>query len=138
MDRDIIAERLRALASDDKQRSKAARFRDVIDDVELALAAGVSRSVIIEELSKHGLVMSLPTFATTLKRVREKGRKTTTNHSTKPTQIPTQKHTAIPQQTATETEQETPFIASHDPAAIDKIKGSMPNLRDLAKLGKRK
>ena len=43
MDKKAVSERLRALASDDQKRSKAARLRDVIDDVETALAAGVSR-----------------------------------------------------------------------------------------------
>ena len=72
MDRKAIAERLRALASDDKKRSKAARLRDVIDDVEAALAAGVPRASVVEELTKHGLEMTLATFETTLKRIRQK------------------------------------------------------------------
>jgi hypothetical protein len=137
MDRDIIAERLRALASDDKKRSKAARFRDVIDDVEIALAAGVPRSEIIEELSKHGLEMTLATFATTLKRVREKSKKTTADHNTKPTHKPTQKTAVIAQQVTPVVELENPVESSNNPADIDKIIGSKPDLESLAKIGKR-
>ena len=62
MDKKAIAERLRALASDDNKRSKAARLRDVIDDVEFALAAGVTRSSVLEELAAHGFEMTLATF----------------------------------------------------------------------------
>ena len=76
MDKKAIAERLRALASDDNKRSKAARLRDVIDDVEFALAAGLTRSSVLEELAAHGLEMTLATFDTTLKRIRQKCNKT--------------------------------------------------------------
>lgn len=72
MDRKAIAERLRALASDDKKRSKAARLRDVIDDVEAALAAGVTRACVVDELAAQGLQMSVATFETTLRRIRQK------------------------------------------------------------------
>ncbi len=72
MDIKATAERLRALASSDPKRSKAAQLRDVINDVEVALAAGVSRSAVIEELARQGLTMTLATFATTLTRIRKK------------------------------------------------------------------
>jgi hypothetical protein len=48
----------------------------VIDDVEFALAAGVTRSSVLEELAAHGLEMTLATFDTTLKRIRQKRNKT--------------------------------------------------------------
>ncbi|MDB5728374.1 MAG: hypothetical protein JWQ00_1579, partial [Noviherbaspirillum sp.] len=72
MDKQVASERLRALASDDKKRSKAARLRDVIDDVEAALSSVISRADVVAELAALGLEMSLPTFETTLKRVRQK------------------------------------------------------------------
>ena len=71
MDIKATAERLRALASGDTKRSKAAQLRDVINDVEVALAAGVSRSAVIEELAKQGLTMTLVSFATPLTRLRQ-------------------------------------------------------------------
>ena len=67
-----VAQGLHAKAADDSTRSKASRLREVIDSVETALNAGVSRSEVIKELSSHGLVFTLRTFETTLGRIREK------------------------------------------------------------------
>lgn len=72
MSKERIADSLRALAKNDKKRSKAARLRDVIDDVEATLAAGVSRADVLEALKKEGLEMSMATFETTLRRIRNK------------------------------------------------------------------
>jgi hypothetical protein len=71
-----LIDRLRALADDDSKRSKAARLRSLFDEVEKAMAAGVYRAAIVEELSKCGLPMSLSTFETNLKRIRKKRRET--------------------------------------------------------------
>lgn len=138
MDRKAIAERLRALASDDKKRSKAARLRDVIDDVEAALAAGVPRASVVEELSKHGLEMTLATFETTLKRIRQKRGKAsiTAAKSASPTGQPSKPSTAAPVVEA-EPEAESSGGGSHNPADLDKIIGSKPDLAALAKLAKR-
>ncbi|MDC6409538.1 hypothetical protein LOD50_10440 [Xylella fastidiosa subsp. multiplex] len=127
MDRKAIAERLRALASDDKKRSKAARLRDVIDDVEAALSAGVPRSSVLNELEAQGLQMSVATFETTLRRIRQKRRKL-------------QISSAIPSKGQSEKPSETlkPVIGSHNPTDLDKIIGSKPDLTALAKLAKRK
>jgi len=67
-----LSEQLRVLASDAKKRSKAARLRDVVDDVEAALAAGVQRSAVVETLAKNGLEMTLSTFDSSLRRIRQK------------------------------------------------------------------
>ena len=72
MDNASVSKRLRALATSSANRSTMAQLRDVIDDVEVALAAGVKRIVILEELSNCGLIMSLATFNTYLKRLRKK------------------------------------------------------------------
>ena len=72
MDRKIASERLRALAANDEKRSTASRLLDVIDDIEAALAAGVSRSAVIEELATLGLEMKPETFYSALKRIRKK------------------------------------------------------------------
>lgn len=138
MDRRAITERLRALASDDAKRSKAARLRDVIDDVEAALSAGISRSLIVEELAAHGLEMTLPTFETTLKRIRQKKEKLSINKS----QFNNQVQTNTPEEHAikptTEKESKAHTTGSHNPADLDKIIGSTPDLSALAKLAKRK
>lgn len=139
MDRKAIAERLRALASDDKKRSKAARLRDVIDDVEAALAAGVPRSSVVDELAAQGLQMSLATFETTLKRIRLKRGKPqiTPVAPVIPSQGKPAKPSEAPPVVEPETESDS-VIGSHNPADLDKIIGSKPDLAALAKLAKRK
>lgn len=140
MDRKAIAERLRALACDDKKRSKAARLRDVIDDVEIALAAGVPRSLVVKELAAHGLEMTLATFETTLKRIRQKHAKqsiTTVKPDSQAQGQPAKPGEAPPVVNA-ESETESCSIGSHSPADLDKIIGSKPDLAALAKLAKRK
>ena len=72
MDRKIASERLRALAANDEKRSTASRLLDLIDDIEAALAAGVPRSAVIEELATLGLEMKPETFYSALKRIRKK------------------------------------------------------------------
>lgn len=139
MDRKAVAERLRALASDDMKRSKAARLRDVFDDVEAALAAGVSRSLVIEELAAHGLELTLATFETTLKRIRQKrGKQSTTSvKSVSQSQGQPIKPRETPPLLETNNEAENSVVGSHNPADLDKIIGSKPDLAALAKLAKR-
>lgn len=75
----LLSERLRALAQNDERRSQMGRFRDVYEDVERALAAGVRQTDVIRELQAGGLAMTLAGFKSALQRVRqqrasEKGR----------------------------------------------------------------
>lgn len=139
MNRKAITERLRALASDDKKRSKAARLRDVIDDVEAALAAGVPRSVVVEELGKQGLEMTLASFDGTLKRIRQKREKP--SNTSVSSRIKEQVAKNRPKETApvveSDIEQTAPNTGSHNPAELDKIIGSKPDLAALAKFGKK-
>lgn len=130
MDRKKISDRLRALAAGEQHRSKAARLRDILEDVEAALAAGVSRAAVIEELGKHGLEMSLRTFEGTLRRIRAK-RGTRQSKSSTPAPTKTQ-----PGESA-DTEPETPVVGSHNPADLDKIIRSTPDLDALIKQAKR-
>ena len=73
MDKKGFSERLKTVSGDDSKRSSSALLRDVIDDVEAALAAGVSRVVVVDELAAFGLAMSLSAFDTALHRIRRKG-----------------------------------------------------------------
>jgi hypothetical protein len=75
MDKDSVVQGLRALARDKTKRTKAGFLREVLVDVEAALAAGVSQSNIVDELNKHGLDITLATFVTTLKRLRQQRNK---------------------------------------------------------------
>lgn len=75
MDRNSVADVLRGLAEGDKARSETARLRDVIDEVETALAAGVSRAAILEALHSQGFTMTLKSFESALYRIRRQRNK---------------------------------------------------------------
>ena len=72
MDKKGLSERLKTVSGDDSKRSNSALLSDVIDDVEAALAAGVRRSAVVEKLAEHGLEMTLSTFDSSLRRIRQK------------------------------------------------------------------
>ena len=130
MDKKAIAERLRVLSLDNKSRSKAARFRDVVNDIEAALAAGVTRSLVIKELAAHGLEMTLATFETNLRRIRQ--------HKKKSLITPVASVNPLLSQPTTEaeTEPQSRTKNSHDPAERNKICANKPDLLALAKLAK--
>lgn len=133
MQKNDLGQRLRALATDDKKRSKAARLRDVFHDVEAALNAGVSRASVLEELKAHGLEMTLATFETTLKRLRQKhARASPAPARPKPEPEPREA------QPIENPDSEKTEIGSHKPADLDAIIQDKPNLAALAKLAKRK
>ena len=133
MGKNTIADRLRALAADDQNRSKAARVREVIDEIETALAAGVSRQKVLEALVADGLVMTMRTFETILKRIRRtKGGKKMRATATPPRVKEKPTGVEPPEQ-----ETEASVTGSHDPKDIDDIVRSTPDLDALAKLAKR-
>jgi hypothetical protein len=72
MDRKAIADSLRTLALDQSKRTKVSILWELLDDIEIALAAGVTQAQVVKELNKHGLEMSLASFGTTLRRLRKK------------------------------------------------------------------
>lgn len=81
MTKTTITEELRRLASDQVARSQTARLRDVLDEVEAAIAAGVSHATILSALNERGFSMTPKSFADTLFRLRKKrakGAKATT------------------------------------------------------------
>lgn len=71
MQKPSIAEALRALATDDTARSETARLRDIIDDIEAALSAGVSRAAILKTLHDQGFTMTPKSFESALYRIRK-------------------------------------------------------------------
>lgn len=75
MDKIEASARLRALATGDKLRTDTARLRDVFDDVEAALSAGVSRVNVLAELQKLGYTMTLASFKSALQRIRKERNK---------------------------------------------------------------
>ena len=136
MDKKGLSERLKTVSGDDSKRSNSALLRDVIDDVEAALAAGVSRVVVVDELAAFGLAMSLSAFDTALHRIRRKrGKPTVTpvkpnNQSITKTIQPVSKPTVV----ELEDDSEPPLVVSHDPRDIDEIMRSTPDLEYYARI----
>jgi len=71
MEQKNVSERLRALAMDDKRRPETARLRDVFNDVEAALTAGISQADVLAELHKSGYTMTMASFKSALQRIRK-------------------------------------------------------------------
>ena len=126
-----LSEKLRLLANNDLARSKSARLRDVYDDVELALAAGVLKEKILQQLAEDGLIFTLSTFSNTLQRIRAKQKGTT--NKPKSIQKPIgEKSNFEP----VSTESEPEVFDSNDPRSLTKIFQDKPDLKALAKLAK--
>lgn len=138
MEKKAITDRLQLLASDDRNRTKIARFRDVIDDIEVTLAAGVPHSLVVKELAKHGLEMSAESFRTTLKRVRQQKKKSLIPPTTSVGEslIQTENQSKISADQEAETETQSSVGGSHDPTELKKIFANKPDLAALAKLSK--
>jgi hypothetical protein len=136
MDKKGLSERLKTVSGDDSKRSNSALLRDVIDDVEAALAAGVSRVVVLDELAAFGLAMSLSAFDTALHRIRRKRGKPTVTPVKTNNQSITKKIQSDSKLTVVELEDdsEPPLVASHDPRDIDEIMRSTPDLEYYARI----
>jgi hypothetical protein len=140
MDKKTISEGLRSLIEDTTRakRSNTARLREVIDDVENALAAGVRRIDIVNELAKHGLVMPLSSFDSALKRIRE-SRDLKLSSQAKQKILRTDKKEE--DQNIFErdnTDQILKQEKTYDPREIDKIFANKPDLDALERFAKRK
>ena len=139
MDWKAISEDIRDVSDGNLKLSKAAFLRNVIDDVEVALAAGVPRSVIVDKLVSHGLDISLATFQTTLHRVRRKRGKPTVTPVTQVksnNQLVTKTIQPVSKPSVVELEDdsEPPLVVSHDPRDIDAIMRSTPDLEYYARV----
>ena len=134
VEKDAVSERLRALVKDDLTRSKAARLRDVVEDVEATLAAGVSRIHVLQVLKECGLDMSPATFDSALTRIRSKRGKPTA-----PAKPKTDASASKVGVTATQAAIATPphLNPSHDPRDIDAILATVPDLAAYSKLAKK-
>lgn len=134
MNKSIISEQLRALAENDEARTKIARLRDVFDDIEAALAAGVSQSRVVKNLSDNGLVMTLGTFKSMLQRIRKERVKL----SNAPGQSGLQKKTTVYTPREKNEEIENSSGKSTDPAELDKIFSQKNDISALAASYKRR
>ncbi len=73
-DREKVVEELRKLAEDYSTRSDAGRLRDILDEVDAALAAGASYAAVLETLHAQGFKLTPASFETTLARLRKERR----------------------------------------------------------------
>lgn len=76
-----IAKLIRDMANDDVHRSEAARLRDLVDEIEVAIQAGVSHASIHKILLTHGFTMQLNSFTTMLGRIRKRRRTKPATHA---------------------------------------------------------
>jgi hypothetical protein len=85
LDKKNIADALRSLAEDDEARTEVAKLKEHLEDIELALTAGVSRTTIHEKLCQYGLKMTKGSFLNALKKLRkarnEPGQQAKTKHN---------------------------------------------------------
>lgn len=135
MTKNSLSNQLKELTFSSKNRTLIARLRDRIDDIEAAIASGVSQSAIVETLVQNGIDISLATFNSTLRRIRESQRrgKPSAETSTRRSK-PEIKVEDIKDQSEVATGQ----IGTHNPADLDAIIGSRVDLDALAKIGKKK
>ena len=138
MSKKILVEQLRTLASDDAKRSKAARLRDVIDEVEATLAAGITRAEVVKKLSENGLEMALATFNSELQKIRKKRGKPSVNPVKSNSRLVTKTIQPVnkPPEVELDDDEEPPLVVSHDPKDIDAIMRSTPDLEYYAKIAR--
>jgi hypothetical protein len=65
------AQALQALARSSAARTKAARLRELLPEIEAAQAAGVRHAHILETLNAHGLGLSMKSYSVMLHRLRQ-------------------------------------------------------------------
>lgn len=70
MNKANLVDALRALPSKDTSRPETARLREIFDDVEAAIGAGVRRAVLLATLHEQGFTMTAKTFESALYRIR--------------------------------------------------------------------
>lgn len=130
MDLKAATESLSELTTTSKARSKTAWLRAVFDQVETAFAAGITHATVLDSLNRHGLDMTLGTFEVTIRRLRTQRAKQAPVTSPiapmpSPAPLPSTPPTAAkPQQ------------GSLDPADLDEIFRSVPDMNALAKAGR--
>ena len=120
-----LGDEIRKLAQDNNKRSKAARFRDIYNEVEAAIKAGVSIETIHETARNNGLDLTLESFKTNLYRTRRaigKGKL---------------KKEYVAPEPASDDEKQSTTRPTSDPAELDRIISSKPNLDELAKHAKK-
>lgn len=138
-----IHQLLQTASATDPTRSQTARLLDYLDSIETALNSGVSRASVIQILSANGFEISLNSFASALRRVRQR-RARMGLHNSRSVQSPrkTLAHpsgeSAVPVHVELDTSSSPVIAGSHNPSDLNKIFSQKPDLGALAKLAKNK
>ena len=144
LDNTVIHQQLQTAATQDPTRSQTARLLDYLDSIETALNSGVSRASVIEILSANGFEITLNSFASALRRVRQ--RRARKGLGVPPRSIqPSPKALAFPSgepagpgEADLDSSASPVLIGSHNPSDLNKIFSQKPDLGALAKLAKTK
>lgn len=72
LETDEVRKSLQALTKSKEGRSETARLKDIFDDIEKALSAGVKQAVVHKTLVEKGYTLSLSGFKTAIRRIRKK------------------------------------------------------------------
>jgi hypothetical protein len=144
-DSQTIHQLLQTASTSDPTRSQTARLQDYLDSIESALASGVSRASVIQILSANGFDISLNSFASALRRVRQRRAKTgappsrsvQSSHSLQTSRaMPLVEHSALDDAGPLSSSPASPQAGSHNPADLNKIFSHKPDLGALAKLAR--
>ena len=81
-------ETLRELTKNAVGRSETARLNDIFVEVEAALSAGVKRKTVLETLHKDGFKMTLKSFDSAMKRLRDRKLTHIVEEQTPPEAVP--------------------------------------------------
>lgn len=141
MDQQAISNTLQALAKG-KDRSTTAQLRDILVDVEAALAAGVTHASVLSALKQHGLDIPPGTFKATLKRLRSQGVEGRQSPSPQPSTAAEPPGPSGTADQSTVTPQEAPVARAddsyHDPRDLYEIFRSTPDLAALSRIAKQR
>ena len=139
----VIHQQLQTAATQDPTRSQTARLLDYLDSIETALNSGVSRASVIQILSANGFEISLNSFASALRRVRQRrARMGLHNSRSVPASRKTLAHpsveSAVPGHVEPDASSSPVSAGSHNPSDLNKIFSQKPDLGAVAKLAKTK
>lgn len=131
-------ERINELAASD-QRTKFARFLEVFDAVENAIAAGVRHETIRLALVASGLDMGRRTFETCLRRARLRSTvKVPVVTAIQPDALSPDAPSRLPLELPLSLSAvPVPGAASHDPASLRAIRSTQPDLDALSRLARK-
>lgn len=130
MDLEAATQTLTSLTASSQRRTKTALLRSMLDQVEAAFAAGLTHATVLESLNKHGLDMNLATFEVTIRRLRtQKAKRASVSQ---PPSHPSPSPAPLP---PTAAKPKAPQ-GSLDPADLDAIFRSQPDMNKYAKIGR--